>query len=67
MKQEVQIILTLEVDTDKSESDIRNFMMEIIRTHSFHSSTYNRMCYNMLLDFKIKEEAEIYNLEKKTV
>jgi hypothetical protein len=61
MTQEVQVILTLEVDVTQQKEDIHQFIMELIRTHTFHSTTYNRMVFDFRTDFEIKEEAEIYN------
>ena len=61
MTQEVQVILTLEVDVTQSKSDIENFIKELINTHTLHSSTYNRMGYDFHHKFEVKEEAEIYN------
>ena len=43
MTQEVQVILTLEVDVTQSKQDIENFIKELINNHTFYSSTYNRM------------------------
>ena len=60
MKQEVQVTLTLEVDVTQSKSDIENFIKELINTHTFNSSTYNRMVYDFHHKFEVKEEAEIY-------
>jgi len=61
MKQEVQVTLTLEVDVTQSKGEIEQFVKELIQTHAFHSTTYDRMIYDISLDFEIKEEAEIYN------
>lgn len=63
MKQEVQVILTLEVDVTQSKENINQFMTELINTHTFHSTTHNRMIFDIHSDFKIKEEAEIYQTE----
>ena len=60
MTQEVQVILTLEVDVTQSKSDIENFIKELINTHTFNSSTYNRTVYDFHHKFEVKEEAEIY-------
>ena len=46
MTQEVQVILTLEVDVTQSKQDIENFIKELINNHTFYSSTYNRMIYD---------------------
>jgi len=63
MTQEVQVILTLEVDVTQSEQDIRNFIKDLINTHTFHSSSYNRMVFDFHSEFEVKEEAEIYKNE----
>lgn len=64
MTQEVQVVLTLEVDATQSKADIENFVKEIINTHTFHSTTHNRMMFDIKDDFEIKEEAEIYGSEQ---
>lgn len=61
MTQEIQVILTLEVDTTQQKRDIENFIRDLINTHTFKSSTYNRMVFDFHNDFIIKEEREIYN------
>lgn len=63
MTQEVQVILTLEVDVTQTEQDIREFVKELINTHTFHSSTHNRMLFDFHSEFEVKEEAEIYKNE----
>ena len=63
MIQEVQVTLTLEVDVKQYKSNINNFIMELIRTHTLSSSVYNRIIFHYKLPFDIKEEKEIYNLE----
>ena len=63
MTQEVQVVLTLEVDVTQSKQDIENFIKELINNHTFYSSTYNRMIYDFHHKFEIKEEAEIYKNE----
>lgn len=65
MTQEVQVILTLEVDVTQQKGDIENFIKELINTHTFHSSTYNRMVFDFCDKIEIKEEAEIYEVHKK--
>lgn len=57
MKQEVQIILTLEVDTEMSESDSAAMYADIEHTVFKHGCTCNSV--------QIKEESEIYNTESK--
>ena len=63
MTQEVQVTLTLEVDVTQSKPDIEKFIKDLINTHTFHSSTYNRMVYDFTNEIVIKEEAEIYQNE----
>jgi len=63
MKQEVQVILTLEVDVTQSKENINQFVTELINTHTLQSTTHNRMIFDIHSDFKIKEEAEIYQTE----
>jgi len=63
MTQEVQVTLTLEVDVTQQKEDIDNFIKELINTHTFYSSTYNRMVFDFHKDFIIKEEREIYETE----
>jgi hypothetical protein len=63
MTQETQVTLTLEAHVTQSKADIRNFIMELIRTHISNSSTYNRMMFDFKLDFDIKEESEIYETD----
>lgn len=57
MKQEVQIILTIEVDTEMSESDVAAMCADIEYTVFKHKCTCNSV--------QIKEESEIYNTESK--
>lgn len=63
MTQEVQVTLTLEVDVTQSKSDIKDFIRELINTHTFSSSSYNRMVFDFHEEVIIKEESEVYNLE----
>ena len=63
MTQEVQVILTLEVDVTQEKSDIAKFIKELINTHTFHSSPHSRMTYSKLEISSIKEESEIYQNE----
>lgn len=63
MTQEVQVILTLEVNVTQSKGDIQNFIQELIDIHTRHSSTYNRVTFNFKEDFIIREEAKIYGNE----
>lgn len=64
MTQEVQVTLTLEVDATQQKGDIENFIKELINTHTFHSSTYNRMVFDFHDKIEIKEESEIYETNK---
>jgi hypothetical protein len=60
MKQEVQVVLTLEVDATKSKKDIENFFLEMERVYTQSVSQKNRMEFPKLTLVDIKEEAEIY-------
>lgn len=60
MTQEVQVILTMEVDCSQSKEDIKNFIIEMEQTYTRTASTINRMLYPKIEIKQIKEEAEIY-------
>lgn len=61
MKQEVQIILTLEVDVDKSKDDIKKFFYDMEETYTRTVSDRNRWEFSKITLVEIKEECEIYN------
>ncbi len=61
MTQEVQVTLTLEVDTTLSKADIKNEITKIINFATLHSNSYDRMLISMINITEIKEEAELYN------
>lgn len=63
MTQEVQVVLTLEVDLSQSKTDIQDFIQSLIDMHTRHSSAYNRMVFDFHEEIIVKEEAEIYNNE----
>lgn len=63
MTQEVQVILTMEVDCSQSKEDIKNFIIEMEQTYTRTASTINRMLYPKIEIKHIKEEAEIYGNE----
>jgi hypothetical protein len=63
MTQEVQVILTMEVDCSQSKEDIKNFIIEMEQTYTRTASTINRMLYPKIEIKQIKEEAEIYGNE----
>lgn len=63
MKQEVQIILTLEVDIEKSKQDIKDFFFDMEETYTRTVSRRNRMEFSKITLVEVKEESEIYNLE----
>ena len=63
MTQEVQVILTLEVDVTQQKSDIENFIKELINIHTSHSSDYSKTVFYFTDKIEIKEEAEIYSNE----
>jgi hypothetical protein len=57
MKQEIQVKLTLEVDSDINKDGIQSFMAELINTHAMHSSAFNRMVFSSIKISEILEEA----------
>ena len=61
MTQEVQIILTLEVDASKSKNDIKAFFYDMEQTYTRTVSERNRWEFPKITLIDIKEEAEIYN------
>jgi len=63
LKQEVQIILTLEVDADKSKQDIKDFFNDMNRTYTQTVSARNKWEFNKITLIDVKEEAEIYDTE----
>lgn len=60
MTQEVQVILTLEVDAEKSKADVRRYILDM-------ESSYRALQYNVskgfepITDIQVKQESEIYN------
>ena len=63
MTQEVQIILTLEVDTNKSKQDIKDFFNDMEQTYTRAVSDQNRLEFPKITLVEVKEEAEIYGNE----
>lgn len=63
MTQEVQIILTLEVDLSKSKEDIKKFFLDMEETYTRTVSSRNRWEFPKITLIDVKEEAEIYNTE----
>jgi hypothetical protein len=63
MTQEVQIILTLEVDLSKSKEDIKKFFIDMEETYTRTVSARNRWEFPRITLIDVKEEAEIYNTE----
>jgi hypothetical protein len=61
MTQEVQIILTLEVDLSKSKEDIKRFFLDMEETYTRTISSRNRWEFPKITFVDVKEEAEIYN------
>ena len=61
MTQEVIVTIRMAVDTSQSEEDIKDFVEEIINTHTLHSSTHNRMMFPKVNIISIQEEFEIYD------
>lgn len=60
MTQEVQVILTLEVDTTKSKQDIKDFFNDMEQTYTRSVSSRNRFEFPKITLVEVKEEAEIY-------
>ena len=64
MTQEVQVTLTLEVDTTLSKEDIKKELKRLINLGTLQSTTYQRMLILRIKIEEVKEEAEIYNNNK---
>lgn len=60
MTQEVQVILTLEVDATKSKQDIIDFFNDMEQTYTRSVSARNRFEFPKITLVEVKEEAEIY-------
>ena len=60
MTQEVQVILTLEVDATKSKQDIIDFFNDMEQTYTRSVSDRNRSEFPKITLVEVKEEAEIY-------
>jgi hypothetical protein len=60
MTQEVQIILTLTVNADKTKKEIQNFFFDMEQTYTRTASAKNRWEFSKIELVEIKEEAEIY-------
>ncbi len=60
MTQEVQVILTLEVDATKSKQDIIDFFNDMEQTYTRSVSDRNRFEFPKITLVEVKEEAEIY-------
>lgn len=58
--QEVQVILTLEVDINKSKEEIKAFFLDMEQTYTRTVSSRNRMEFPSIMLIDVKEEAEIY-------
>lgn len=61
MTQEVQIILTLEADINKSKEDIKKFFYDMEQTYTRTASSRNRWEFPKITLVDVKEESEIYN------
>jgi hypothetical protein len=61
MTQEVQIILTLEADINKSKEEIKEFFYDMEQTYTRTVSARNRWEFPKITLIDVKEEAEIYN------
>ena len=60
MTQEVQVILTIEVDATKSKQDIKDFFNDMEQTYAKSVSDRNRFEFPKITLVEVKEEAEIY-------
>ena len=60
MTQEVQVILTLEVDATKSKQDIKDFFNDMEQTYTKTVSDRNRFEFPKITLVEVKEESEIY-------
>jgi len=61
MKQEVQVILTLECDATKSIEEIKKFFYDMESTYTQVVSARNRWEFPKLTLVDVKEEFTIYN------
>lgn len=66
MTQEVQAILTLEVNTKRTREDIEVFIRDLIEHHHIHSTALTQKNFDISDEFIIKEESEIYKTETVT-
>ena len=63
MTQEVQVILTLDVDATITTEEIKSFVEGLIYTHETHSSALTNKFFDIREDVIIREEREIYDNE----
>jgi hypothetical protein len=63
MTQEVQVILTMEVDVTKSKEDIKRFFLDMEQTYTQTVSSKNRWEFPSIIMVEVKEESEIYKTE----
>ena len=63
MTQEVQVILTMEVDATKSKEDIKRFFLDMEQTYTQTVSAKNRWEFPSIILVEVKEESEIYKNE----
>ncbi len=61
MTQEIQVILTMEVDVSKSKEDIKDFFLDMEQTYTNTVSARNRWEFPRITLVDVKEEAEIYH------
>lgn len=64
MTQEVQVILTMEVDITKSKEDIKKFFYDMEQTYTQTVSAKNRWEFPSIIIVDVKEGAEIYKTEE---
>lgn len=58
MTQEVQVILTLEVDAEKSKADVTRYILDMEKNYRLNE--YNKIGYKLISDIQVKQESEIY-------
>ncbi len=60
MKQEVQVILTLEVDAEKSKADVIKYILNVEKYYRENKERYRYDGFESISDIQVKQESEIY-------
>lgn len=60
MTQEVQVILTLEVDAEKSKADVIRYILDMEKYYRENISSYRYNGFELSSDIQVKQESEIY-------